>query len=1152
MPRDRRSSKHGRSGGGGGGGGGGGRESWEPSVSFPSRRFGLGFVGRSSSSRRLRTSSSRRRDDDDNDDAYMRADEHRYDSDDDTPLTQHSRARSDYGGSEYTDGVDYSIADSLLFADFAEEDEDDDEEDYEEEEEGDDETVPPPLSGGRSRSSHHRRRSSRNASSGGSRSRSGSGHQYHDSSSGRHDGARRRRNHRHHHHHHHRHDRDRHRNGSSNGRGRACGRHAPDPLVTPEMLSTIGLSIQSGLVQTCELVKVASTAASCKMQEASKRLPSSEEVALMMEGAEDKARVLLGSPLSNGDAVDNAEDGARDVECMYTKQQQQQQINAGGTAAGGAGGAGGAGVGVGGAAQEERAPTTANGAQHPDCSQNVVQNVIGGLGCLAVPAVMGHNTAATIAQSPTRPYVPTNSSDRQSGQGVPRGIVGEFASSRNGGDGRPPPSPERVYRDISDEEVENYVRNDNNDNDTSVAYSAATGSMLLGEGLLGTVGLSPGSPPRFIEDERATAVVVAAPTAATDSGGVESSGAATRSISPPLTQRSKSPITATILECATEEMENSILAGSDNGSDKNDNGESDSVAAEAMEHGALQSGDKGDSNDVCNETHEDAFVEVFAADDVSAAQEVQSTSSDAQLDNEGAEGQWKRDEREEGQRHDTQNEKDNTKTTNTPDAVGSGSNVEVENGHEEPKATGEYLLVISNLRLQLDSLQQTATLAQRGWDDARVTLEKERSEAAKVRGELDLIREENATLKLTNATLKDANEELQQYKDSGENGDRKLTKLQEENESLKDELFEIQQQLLKLQQQNIDSSNVTRTLSYDEAPALVPTPPLSPVSASSTRRAAAIPASPTSPSSQGASVPSTSSKETKARIRAERKARLSGARPASRGRTRKAANDVQNPLANLPTQQKFQLPRLDDERGMQMHTHAISIRTPQRPISEKEPKAPTSPTTPSTAPTTPSPDLHDRHISHQQQEKSSRELSFEGGIRNPDVSKPWKTIRSAPLHIIQPPRLLPDILSRSPEAHVVMKYIGPRSYTSDADFTECEFDAAYLNLDDANHRARYSFFVLNAMGREVEDLLDDPSVMVGTTDGGGGSNSWGECLKLTYRYKDWDGRKMMWKVWVVPAGGQQPRRERTEPNSDSMVRKVTSQGPNGSTMKMFV
>jgi len=807
-----------------------------------------------------------------------------------------------------------------------------------------------------------------------------------------------------------------------------------------------------------------------------------------------------------------------------------------------------------------------------------VQNVIGG--CLAVPAMGGDNTLTS--QSPTRPYPMAKTSGERND---PRGIVNEFNPGRSGGGGggkRPPQSPDRVvYPTISNDTADNYVI----DNDASVANSAATGSMLLGEGLVGTAGVSPvSSPPRFIEDQRATSRNIsppltqrsASPTAAaileceseeTENSIMAESGsgpprcvedqaavagdadngpvAAGRNISPPLTHRSTSPITAAILECATEETENSILAGSDDGDAGNADGDNHVAREDAAE--GMRSADEEDGDNACNETHEDAFVEVVAADDVLAMRTVLSTSSDANADSNDEGGI-----EETGLAKVTQITEDHANAMSNANAISNAPDDdegENENG-PPPKTAVEYLRIVSNLRLQLDSLQQTATLAQRGWDDARTTLDKERSEAAKVHGEIEMLKEENASLKRANASLKDANDELQQNLASDDRDDRKWAKLQEENESLKAELFESQQELMKLKQQNAGPSDVARTLSYDEMPTSYASPPVSPRSPSLSRPAGEIPTSPSSPS---ASIPSVSSKDTKARIRAERKARRSGARPTSRGRaSRKTEKEDVVPLPDAPMERQFTLPLLDGEVKAHASSHEVKMRTPRRASSEKEPKALTSPTTPSTAAMTPSPDSRDRQISQQLHGQTGGEPTFGGEAGDQAGAGPSEAIRSAPLHIIQPPRLLPDALSRSPHAHVVMKYIGPRSYASDTDFTESEFDAAYLNLEDANHRARYAFFVLNAMGREVEDLLDDPSVMVGTTDGGErGSSPWGECLKLTYRYKDWDGRKMVWKVWVVPAGGQQPRRERTESN-DSLVRKVTSQGPNGPTMKMFV
>ena len=161
--------------------------------------------------------------------------------------------------------------------------------------------------------------------------------------------------------------------------------------------------------------------------------------------------------------------------------------------------------------------------------------------------------------------------------------------------------------------------------------------------------------------------------------------------------------------------------------------------------------------------------------------------------------------------------------------------------------------------------------------------------------------------------------------------------------------------------------------------------------------------------------------------------------------------------------------------------------------------------TPATAASTPSPAMIRQRFAEENQL-----------IEDPRT--PWSSIRSAPPHIVQPPRLFPHDLAKSHDSHAVMTYFGPHSTEpNDGDLSEADFDAAYLTLIDANYRARYMFFVFNAMGKDVEELLDDPRVIVSTTDAS--SRGWGDRLQLSYHYDDWAGQRMAWKVWVIPVGG---------------------------------
>ena len=443
--------------------------------------------------------------------------------------------------------------------------------------------------------------------------------------------------------------------------------------------------------------------------------------------------------------------------------------------------------------------------------------------------------------------------------------------------------------------------------------------------------------------------------------------------------------------------------------------------------------------------------------------------------------------------------------------------------------------------------------------------------------ELENHRDENARLRERNSELEKTKEEQAQI----------AQKLNDDNEIMAKELIEAISQLENLKHaasvpeqktalatdestEQKDTSFQT-TLAYslpsDEGKAseteanVAPAPPppasLPPQSPGRSFSSASTPTA----------TPTESSEQTKARIRAERQARIFN-RPKSRGRAGMSAGIVSNQRPSNKSKDTSKLPSRVEQAVVDW------TKQEKRSIAKTKPEEEEDWTDPDLDPflfgmestmADPLDPPMDPPSSGQRNQTPPRQKMVEKGAITPDTvavtpspqssrrgrlgdegnPKPWSAIRSAPLHIVQPPRLFPKDLAKSNDSHAVMTYVGPRlSEPDSSDLTAAEFDAAYLTLDDANFRARYAFFVLNAMGKEVEELLDDPSVVVGTTDGKlGGNSAWGDRLQLSYKYKDWAGQKMVWKVWVIPAGGFVSSPPRTPPrNGDSTTKKTTSDG----------
>ena len=510
-------------------------------------------------------------------------------------------------------------------------------------------------------------------------------------------------------------------------------------------------------------------------------------------------------------------------------------------------------------------------------------------------------------------------------------------------------------------------------------------------------------------------------------------------------------------------------------------------------------------------------------------------------------------------------------------ATGKEENGNISDTVEKSELVSEHIRTIQSLRLQIETLQQTSVLAQRGWDDARSTLDKERAESSRLQMELENHRDENARLRERNSELEKTKEEQAQI----------AQKLNDDNEIMAKELIEAISQLENLKHaasvpeqktalatdestEQKDTSFQT-TLAYslpsDEGKAseteanVAPAPPppasLPPQSPGRSFSSASTPTA----------TPSESSEQTKARIRAERQARIFN-RPKSRGRAGMSAGIVSNQRPSNKSKDTSKLPSRVEQAVVDW------TKQEKRSIAKTKPEEEEDWTDPDLDPflfgmestmADPLDPPMDPPSSGQRNQTPPRQKMVEKGAITPDTvavtpspessrrgrlgdegnPKPWSAIRSAPLHIVQPPRLFPKDLAKSNDSHAVMTYVGPRlSEPDSSDLTAAEFDAAYLTLDDANFRARYAFFVLNAMGKEVEELLDDPSVVVGTTDGKlGGNSAWGDRLQLSYKYKDWAGQKMVWKVWVIPAGGFVSSPPRTPPrNGDSTTKKTTSDG----------
>ena len=541
----------------------------------------------------------------------------------------------------------------------------------------------------------------------------------------------------------------------------------------------------------------------------------------------------------------------------------------------------------------------------------------------------------------------------------------------------------------------------------------------------------------------------------------------------------------------------------------------------------------------------------------------------------------------------------------------------------------EQLHSISSLRLQIETLQQTAALAQRGWEDARTTLEKERAESSKLQSELENVKDENLRLRERNVELEKMKEE----------NDGMVQKLNDDNEALAKELIEAISQLEAMKRDAAEakqrdtlttperkdvsapSTPAPSTPSYslpfvegkgsgNKAPLAdknAPTPPaplsLPPLSPGRSISKSIGP----SGSFLSTSTPTESSEQAKARIRSERKARILN-RPKSRGRATARTGATKDAVANSNSSApkttianrnsldkvdgRSKLPlrveeavkdwtiqeesAMDQSQDDQADDNAdwadpdldpslfdlqSSIADPPDPASRRQREPTGTPMgrkthgknatgTPATAVATPSPEANcQRYESKKQRPEDQHFDQNESPLKDDQDLVPWSSIRSAPHHIVQPPRLFPHDLAKSSDSHAVMTYVGSESMEPHVDLSAAEFDAAYLTLDEANYRARYVFFVLNAMGKEAEHLLDDPRVVVGTTDAA--STAWGDCLQLSYKYTDGAGQKLIWKVWVIPTGGFAPSSS-TNLSEEPVVSKTKKSTTDEKKLRMLV
>ena len=892
--------------------------------------------------------------------------------------------------------------------------------------------------------------------------------------------------------------RDYYRHDSRSGPRRGVGNRPPDPLITPEMLSSLSTSVstslRTGICKSYELLQQGSAAATAatntlqsSLEEATRNLPSGEDVAENVVEALDKAEGGISQMLKLGLASED-----QDVEQGKHAIQKQGHDN------------------------------VANGKAHMDMVRSMAQSGSqGGIG--------GRNDNALQACLQPRPHEeillrhsPARKRNRQSialggnsedvGDDGNIGGVGKSDSyisdtteetSMQVGDVEVvlPPSPERTQQNSSDRSGRKF-------NDDSMfggtAYSSIDPTSLLGEGI------------------------------------------------------------------ADGSLLNASSYGRSNGAPGGDRtGNSTSLATNRFSFGGTKGGYP---------------VEPSLAQQ---RREMESTSDDNHTDEHEDEDEIEHDKIENTPADEDEGKSESSAVvTDTSDEDG-----DIENAKDAQTLT-EQFHSISSLRLQIETLQQTAALAQRGWEDARTTLDKERAELLRLQSELERLKDENIR-------LRERNTELEKVK---EHNDGIVQKLNDDNEALAKELIEAisQQEALKHDTAKVmrgetlttperkdasSSSTPSYSVPFDEGkgseynvpladnnastpPAPLPLPPLSP------GRSVTKSIGP-SASFSTTSTPTESSEQAKARIRAERKARIQN-RPKSRGRAAARTGALKNGMMTsnsfaleTPVASRKSVDKVDERSKLPLRVEEAvkdwtiqeestmdpsqdnqaddnadwadpdldpslfdlqsSIADPPDPPSRRQREPTSTPLgrktdgknsteTPATVAATPSPAANHRRYDNKRQLAEDPHFDQnESPLKDYQDLVPWSSIRSAPHHIVQPPRLFPDDLAKSNDSHAVMTYVGNESMEPNDDLSAAEFDAAYLTLDEANYRARYVFFVLNAMGKEAEYLLDDPRVAVSTTDAT--SRAWGDRLQLSYKYTDGAGQKLIWKVWVIPAGG---------------------------------
>ena len=839
---------------------------------------------------------------------------------------------------------------------------------------------------------------------------------------------------------------------------------SPDPLITPEaveMLSSLSTSLRTGICKSYEVLQQGSANLQSSLEEATRNLPSGDDVAEKIVEAADKAEHMLRLG-SKSEDQDVEEEDKEEMEKLQPRPHEEIVLR-----------------------HSPARKATRQSVAHEGNDEGIGDDV----------------PTEDVARSDL------NISDTTEETSMKVGDVEVVL----------PPSPERIQHDYSS------GRDDRKFNDVSMfggsAYSSIDPTFLRGEGIADTSMLSASSHGRSYG-------------ASSGGGGGNSKSLANNRFSfggtkggypvgPSLAQQKKE------MEAALE------TTTSDDGNDTNEQDEGNDE--EEVKHGELEN-NRGESSIVT--------------------------------------------------------------TTDTGD--GDGDIDKSKDGETLP----EQLRIISSLRLQIETLQQTAALSQRGWEDARTTLEKERAESSKLQSELENVKDENIR-------LRERNTELEKMK---KDNDAIVQKLNGDNEVLAKELIEAisQQEALKLDAAEATrghtlttpdrkdfsapstpaSSTPSRSLPFDEVKGNKNNVPLVDNNAPTPPAPLSLPSVSPGRSTSTTLTPTESSVQAKARIRAERKARILN-RPKSRGRATMRAGSTTNDdmtsngsALKTPTASQKPPGKIDERSKLPLRVEEAikdwtiqeestmepsqdnqgddaadwadpdldpslfdlqsSIADQPDPPSRRQREPISTPLgrktvgkntvgTPATAAATPSP------VSNRQRDGSKRQLyedlqfyQSERPVEEDQDLIPWSSIRSAPHHIVQPPRLFPNDLAKSKDSHAVMTYLGSDSMEPNDDLLAADFDAAYLTLDEANYRARYVFFVLNAMGKEAEDLLDDPRVAVSTTDAA--SRAWGDRLQLSYRYTDGAGQKLIWKVWVIPAGGFAPSSSSSTKSAGGKVR----------------